>query len=85
MTLETTEQKDDLRGAVEAILMITDSPISLVALATALEQPVNLVRSTRLHREALSFAKSVAAGASMFEPSTTGPFACSWRTKTQPS
>jgi segregation and condensation protein B len=44
MTLETTEQKDDLRGAVEAILMITDSPISLVALATALEQPVNLVR-----------------------------------------
>jgi segregation and condensation protein B len=44
MTLETAAQKDDLRGAVEAILMITDSPISLVALATALEQPVNMVR-----------------------------------------
>ena len=44
MTLDAPEQKDDLKGAVEAILMITDAPISLVALATALEQPVNVVR-----------------------------------------
>ena len=44
MTLDSQEQKDDLKGALEAILMITDSPVSLVALATALEQPVNLVR-----------------------------------------
>jgi segregation and condensation protein B len=44
MTLENNEQKDDLKGALEAILMITDAPISLVALATALEQPVNVVR-----------------------------------------
>lgn len=36
--------QDDLHGAVEAILMITDAPISLIALATALEQPVNVVR-----------------------------------------
>lgn len=44
MTLEATEPKDDFRGAVEAILMVTDAPISLVALATALEQPVNVIR-----------------------------------------
>jgi segregation and condensation protein B len=47
MTIETTNEsplQDDLHGAVEAILMITDSPISLIALATALEQPVNVVR-----------------------------------------
>ena len=44
MTLDAPEQKDDLKGALEAILMITDAPISLVALATALEQPVNVVR-----------------------------------------
>ena len=36
--------QDDLHGAVEAILMITDAPISLIALATALEQPVNVIR-----------------------------------------
>jgi segregation and condensation protein B len=36
--------QDDLQGAVESILMITDSPISLIALATALEQPVNVIR-----------------------------------------
>ena len=36
--------QDDLHGAVEAILMITDAPISMIALATALEQPVNVVR-----------------------------------------
>ena len=44
MTLEATEPKDDFKGALEAILMATDSPISLVALATALEQPVNVIR-----------------------------------------
>lgn len=44
MTLEAIEPKDDFRGAVEAILMVTDAPISLVALATALEQPVNVIR-----------------------------------------
>jgi len=36
--------QDDLHGAVESILMITDTPISLVSLATALEQPVNVIR-----------------------------------------
>lgn len=44
MTLEATAPNDDYQGAIEAILMITDAPISLVALATALEQPVNVVR-----------------------------------------
>lgn len=47
MTTENTNEspvQDDLHGAVEAILMITDAPISLIALATALEQPVNVVR-----------------------------------------
>ncbi len=39
-----TPLQDDLQGAVEAILMITDAPISLIALATALEQPVNVIR-----------------------------------------
>ena len=36
--------EDDLSAALEAILMITDVPVSLVALATALEQPVNIIR-----------------------------------------
>lgn len=47
MTTENTFDipiEDDLHSAVEAILMITDAPISLIALATALEQPVNVVR-----------------------------------------
>lgn len=47
MTIDTPNEsplQDDLHGAVEAILMITDAPISLIALATALEQPVNVVR-----------------------------------------
>lgn len=35
---------ENLRSAIEAILMITDVPVSLVALATALERPVNEVR-----------------------------------------
>ncbi|MEN9608311.1 MAG: hypothetical protein RLZZ06_242 [Actinomycetota bacterium] len=47
MTTENTNEtytQDDLHGAVESILMITDAPISLIALATALEQPVNVIR-----------------------------------------
>ena len=56
MTTENqTEMKilqDDLHAAVESILMITDSPISLVALATALEQPVNVVRDIVLEIQA---------------------------------
>ncbi|MEY4980707.1 MAG: hypothetical protein RL174_45, partial [Actinomycetota bacterium] len=35
---------ETLQSAIEAILMITDSPISLVALATALERPMNEIR-----------------------------------------
>jgi segregation and condensation protein B len=35
---------DDLRSAVEAILIITDAPLSIINLATALESPVNEVR-----------------------------------------
>jgi segregation and condensation protein B len=35
---------DDLRAAVEAILMITDTPLSIINLATALESPVNEIR-----------------------------------------
>lgn len=35
---------DELAPALEAILMITDAPVSLVALATALERPVNIIR-----------------------------------------
>jgi segregation and condensation protein B len=42
--LENTLQEDSIEGAIEAILMVTDAPISLVALATALEIPVNQVR-----------------------------------------
>lgn len=41
--VELSEQ--ELRGAVEAILMVTDSPISLLAIAAALETPVNQVRN----------------------------------------
>ena len=40
-----TLTEDDLRGAVEAILMVTDSPISVVALAAALEHPVGDIRN----------------------------------------
>jgi len=40
--------QDDLSSALEAILMITDVPVSLVALATALEQPVNVIRDAVL-------------------------------------
>ena len=36
--------EDNLQAAVEAILMITDAPLSLVAIATAIERPVNDVR-----------------------------------------
>jgi segregation and condensation protein B len=46
--LENVLQEDSVEGAVEAILMVTDAPISLVALATALELPVNQVREAVL-------------------------------------
>ena len=36
--------EDNLQAAVEAILMIADAPLSLVAIATAIERPVNDVR-----------------------------------------
>lgn len=42
----------NLRSAIEAILMITDAPVSLVALATALERPVNEVRDAVLRLSA---------------------------------
>jgi segregation and condensation protein B len=35
---------DNLRSAIEAILMITDAPISIMNIATALETPVTEVR-----------------------------------------
>ncbi len=35
---------DDLRSAIEAVLMVTDTPVSAVAMAAALEQPVGDVR-----------------------------------------
>ena len=41
---ENALQEDSIEGALEAILMVTDAPISPVALATALEIPVNQVR-----------------------------------------
>lgn len=43
---------DNLRSAIEAILMITDAPISIMAIAAALERPVNEIR------EAIDFLKS---------------------------
>ncbi|MEY4617827.1 MAG: hypothetical protein RL101_13 [Actinomycetota bacterium] len=42
--VEAKVAEDDLESAVEAILIVTDVPLSLVALATALERPVNEVR-----------------------------------------
>lgn len=44
--------EDDLESAVEAILIVTDVPLSLVALATALERPVNEVRDAVLALQA---------------------------------
>jgi segregation and condensation protein B len=50
---ENTLQEESIEGAIEAILMVTDAPISLVALATALEIPVNQVRDAvhKLHED----------------------------------
>ena len=42
----------ELRAAVEAILMITDAPISLLAIAAAIENPVNLVREAVVQLQA---------------------------------
>ena len=44
--------ESELRAAVEAILMITDAPISLLAIAAALENPVNAVREAVLSLQA---------------------------------
>ena len=43
---------DNLRSAIEAILMVTDVPLSLVAIATALDNPVNEVRDAVLSLKA---------------------------------
>ena len=53
-TNENTQQiaEDNLHSAIEAILMITDAPVSLVALATALECPVKEVRDAVLELKA---------------------------------
>ena len=48
MTESIALSQDDLVAALEAILMITDVPVSLVALATALENPVNVIRDAVL-------------------------------------
>jgi segregation and condensation protein B len=45
---ENLMQEESIEGAIEAILMVTDAPTSLVALATALEIPVNQVRDAVL-------------------------------------
>lgn len=52
--IETVEPlgEAELRAAVEAILMITDAPISLLAIAAALENPVNAVRDAVLSLQA---------------------------------
>ncbi|MBP6043629.1 MAG: SMC-Scp complex subunit ScpB [Rhodoluna sp.] len=52
--VETVEPlgEAELRAAVEAILMITDAPISLLAIAAALENPVNAVREAVLSLQA---------------------------------
>lgn len=52
--VETVEPlgESELRAAVEAILMITDAPISLLAIAAALENPVNAVREAVLSLQA---------------------------------
>ncbi|MEN9714018.1 MAG: hypothetical protein RLZZ164_682 [Actinomycetota bacterium] len=36
--------EDDLRAAVEAVLMMTDTPVSVLAMAAALERPVGEIR-----------------------------------------
>ncbi|MEN9749278.1 MAG: hypothetical protein RL149_356 [Actinomycetota bacterium] len=53
-TVETVEplSAEELRAAVEAILMITDAPISLLAIAAAIENPVNLVREAVMQLQA---------------------------------
>lgn len=53
-TVEAVEplSAEELRAAVEAILMITDAPISLLAIAAAIENPVNSVREAVLQLQA---------------------------------
>lgn len=48
MTLEPQQQHENLKSAIEAILVIADTPISLLNIAAALEYPVNEVRDSIL-------------------------------------
>jgi segregation and condensation protein B len=63
---ENTLQEDSIEGAIEAILMVTDAPISLVALATALEVPVIQVRDA-VHKLREDYEGKNGSGARGFE------------------
>jgi len=63
---ENTLKEESIEGAIEAILMVTDAPISLVALATALEIPVNQVRDA-VHKLRDDYAGKDGIGARGFE------------------
>jgi len=63
---ENTLQEESIEGAIEAILMVTDAPISLVALATALEIPVNQVRDA-VHKLREDYEGNEGIGARGFE------------------
>ena len=63
---ENTLQEESIEGAIEAILMVTDAPISLVALATALEIPVNQVRDA-VHKLREDYEGQDGIGARGFE------------------
>ena len=63
---ENTLHEESIEGAIEAILMVTDAPISLVALATALEIPVNQVRDA-VHKLREDYEGKDGIGARGFE------------------
>jgi len=63
---ENTLKEESIEGAIEAILMVTDAPISLVALATALEIPVNQVRDA-VHKLREDYEGNEGIGARGFE------------------
>ncbi len=48
LTAPEITDAQELQGALEAILMVADVPVPLVNLATALEQPVNVIRDAVL-------------------------------------
>jgi len=48
LTAPEITDAQELLGALEAILMVADVPVPLVNLATALEQPVNVIRDAVL-------------------------------------